>query len=59
MNIIVILVCLVIALVILIPLLEKYNSKIGLDKMEKYSKYIIPLAMAGIVVNMIYSMVQD
>ncbi|MDK1287151.1 hypothetical protein [Pseudoalteromonas umbrosa] len=58
MNIILILVCLIAALLILIPLLEKYQGKLGLDKAQKYSKYILPLAMIGIVVKLIHSMVQ-
>ncbi|KID54749.1 hypothetical protein N473_24270 [Pseudoalteromonas luteoviolacea CPMOR-1] len=59
MHIIVILVCLVAALLILIPLLEKYQGKMGLDKAQKYGKYILPLAMLGVVVNIIHSMMQS
>lgn len=54
MNIFVILISLFVALLILIPLLEKYQSKIGLDGAKKYSKYIWPLVMLSLVVQLIY-----
>jgi hypothetical protein len=57
MNIFVILISLVIALVIIIPLLEKYQSKMGLDSATKYSKYIWPLVMISLVVQLIYVLV--
>ncbi|KPZ63374.1 hypothetical protein AN392_03419 [Pseudoalteromonas sp. P1-16-1b] len=57
MNIFVILISLVIALVIIIPLLEKYQSKIGLESATKYSKYIWPLVMISLVVQLIYVLV--
>ncbi|WP_409424720.1 hypothetical protein [Pseudoalteromonas sp. RW-H-Ap-1] len=57
MNIFVILICLVIALVIIIPLLEKYQSKMGLEGATKYSKYIWPLVMISLVVQLIYVLV--
>ena len=57
MNIFVILISLVIALVIIIPLLEKYKSKMGLEGATKYSKYIWPLVMISLVVQLIYVLV--
>ncbi|ATC83343.1 MULTISPECIES: hypothetical protein [Pseudoalteromonas] len=54
MNIFVILICLFVALVVLIPLLEKYQGKMGLDGATKYSKYIWPLVMVSLVVQLIY-----
>ncbi|MBH0030946.1 MULTISPECIES: hypothetical protein [unclassified Pseudoalteromonas] len=54
MNIFVILIGLFAALAILIPLLEKYQSKIGLNSATKYSKYIWPLVMVSLVIQLIY-----
>jgi hypothetical protein len=54
MNVIIILVCLFVALAILIPLLEKYQSKMGLERATKYSKYIWPLVMGSLVIQLIY-----
>ena len=54
MNVFVILLCLFIALAILIPLLEKYHSKMGLDGGTKYAKYIWPLVMISMVIQLIY-----
>ena len=54
MNVIIILVCLFVALAILIPLLEKYQSKMGLEGATKYSKYIWPLVMVSLVIQLIY-----
>ena len=53
-NIFVILICLFVALAVLIPLLEKYQGKMGLDGATKYSKYIWPLVMVSLVVQLIY-----
>ncbi|WP_125563597.1 MULTISPECIES: hypothetical protein [Pseudoalteromonas] len=58
MNVLIILGSLIIALLVLIPLLEKYQSRMGLDKMQKYAKYILPLVMVSIVIRLIYGMVQ-
>ncbi|WP_213610876.1 hypothetical protein [Pseudoalteromonas sp.] len=57
MNIFVILISLVIALVIIIPLLEKYQSKLGLEGATKYSKYIWPLVMISLIIQLIYVLV--
>ncbi|MGO3422435.1 MAG: hypothetical protein ACTIMZ_08265 [Pseudoalteromonas distincta] len=54
MDIFVILIGLFVALAILIPLLEKYQSKIGLNSATKYSKYIWPLVMVSLVIQLIY-----
>lgn len=54
MNIFVILISLFIALIILVPLLEKYQSKLGLDSATKYAKYIWPLVMISLIVQLIY-----
>ncbi|MCF7498439.1 MULTISPECIES: hypothetical protein [unclassified Pseudoalteromonas] len=58
MNVFVILLCLFIALAILIPLLEKYHSKMGLDGATKYAKYIWPLVMISMVIQLIYLLVR-
>lgn len=58
MNVVIILVCLFVALAVLIPLLEKYQSKMGLDGATKYSKYIWPLVMVSLVVQLIYILVR-
>jgi hypothetical protein len=57
MNIFVILICLFVALTVLIPLLEKYQEKMGLDGATKYSKYIWPLVMVSLVVQLIYVLI--
>ena len=57
MNIFVILISLFITLATLIPLLEKYQSKMGLDSATKYTKYIWPLVMVSLVVQLIYVLV--
>ncbi|MBQ4833896.1 hypothetical protein J8L70_11645 [Pseudoalteromonas sp. MMG010] len=54
MNIVLILISLVVALVIIIPLLEKYQSKVGLQGATKYSKYIWPLVMLSLVIQLLY-----
>ncbi|WP_105167619.1 hypothetical protein [Pseudoalteromonas sp. T1lg23B] len=54
MNIIVILVSLVIALLILVPLLERYQHTLGLHKMQRYSKYVLPLIMVSLVIKLLY-----
>ncbi|CAM4022528.1 hypothetical protein [Pseudoalteromonas byunsanensis] len=54
MNIIVILVSLVVALLILVPLLERYQDKLGLNKMQRYSKYVLPLIMVSLVIKLLY-----
>ncbi|MBD1584015.1 hypothetical protein HG263_17605 [Pseudoalteromonas sp. JBTF-M23] len=54
MNIIVILVSLIVALLILVPLLERYQHRLGLDKMQRYSKYILPLIMVSLVIKLLY-----
>ncbi|MBB1294813.1 hypothetical protein H5154_00250 [Pseudoalteromonas sp. SR44-5] len=58
MNIFVILISLFVALIILVPLLEKYQSKMGLDGATKYAKYIWPLVMISLVVQLIYVLVR-
>ncbi|CAH9054149.1 hypothetical protein PSECIP111951_00969 [Pseudoalteromonas holothuriae] len=54
MNVIVILVSLIVALLILVPLLERYQHKMGLHKMQRYSKYILPLIMVSLVIRLLY-----
>ncbi|MCG9759701.1 MULTISPECIES: hypothetical protein [Pseudoalteromonas] len=54
MNVVILLVSLVIALVVLIPLLEKYQQRLGLDKMQKYAKYVLPLLMVTLIIKLIY-----
>jgi hypothetical protein len=53
-NVFVILLCLFVALVILVPLLEKYSARTGLDKATKYAKYVWPLVMISLVIQLIY-----
>ncbi|CAM4375881.1 hypothetical protein [Pseudoalteromonas maricaloris] len=57
MNVVILLVSLVIALVVLIPLLEKYQQRLGLDKMQKYAKYVLPLLMMTLIIKLIYVLV--
>ncbi|MEJ6474508.1 hypothetical protein [Pseudoalteromonas piscicida] len=57
MNVIILLVSLIVALVVLIPLLEKYQQRLGLDKMQKYAKYIFPLLMITLIIKFIYMLV--
>lgn len=57
MNVVILLVSLVIALVVLIPLLEKYQQRLGLDKMQKYAKYVLPLLMVTLIIKLIYVLV--
>ncbi|GEK08418.1 hypothetical protein HUZ36_12020 [Pseudoalteromonas sp. McH1-7] len=59
MNVIVLLVCLIVALVILVPLLEKHQQRMGLDKMQKYSKYVFPLLMVTLVIKFIYMLLVE
>ncbi len=54
MNVLIIIGSLVISLLILIPLLERYQESLGLNKMQKYSKYILPLVMVSLVIKLIY-----
>ncbi|MBE0369486.1 hypothetical protein J8L98_05285 [Pseudoalteromonas sp. MMG013] len=54
MNIFVILGGLFVALLVLVPLLERYQQKMGLDKMQRYSKYIFPLVMVSLVIKLLY-----
>ncbi|MBQ4844024.1 hypothetical protein [Pseudoalteromonas sp. MMG005] len=54
MNIFVILGGLFVALLVLVPLLERYQQKVGLDKMQRYSKYIFPLVMVSLVIKLLY-----
>jgi hypothetical protein len=54
MNVFVVLISLFVALAVLIPLLEKYQEKMGLEGATKYSKYIWPLVMVSLVVQLVY-----
>ncbi|MBQ4852368.1 hypothetical protein [Pseudoalteromonas sp. MMG012] len=54
MNIFVILGGLFVALLVLVPLLERYQQKMDLDKMQRYSKYIFPLVMVSLVIKLLY-----
>lgn len=54
MNVLIILVSLFLVLILLIPLLEKYQNKLKLDGAIKYSKYIWPLVMISLIIQLIY-----
>jgi len=54
MNVLIIIGSLIVSLLILIPLLERYQESFGLHKMQKYSKYILPLVMVSLVIKLIY-----
>ena len=54
MNVLIIIGSLIVSLLILIPLLERYQESLGLHKMQKYSKYILPLVMVSLVIKLIY-----
>lgn len=57
MNVVILLVSLVLALLVLIPLLERYQQRLGLDKMQKYGKYVLPLLMITLIIKLIYMLV--
>ena len=59
MNAIMIIVILFIALAVLVPLLERYQQQLGLNKMTKYGKYILPLVAVSLVVKLIYVLVNQ
>lgn len=54
MNVVIIIGSLIVSLLILIPLLERYQESLGLHKMQKYSKYILPLVMVSLVIKLLY-----
>jgi hypothetical protein len=56
MNAVIIIVSLVVALMILIPFLEKYQAQMGLDKMQRFGKYIFPLVMISLIIKLIYEL---
>lgn len=56
MNAVIIIVSLVVALMILIPFLEKYQAQMGLDKMQRFGKYILPLVMISLIIKLIYEL---
>lgn len=59
MKVLVILVCLAVALFVLIPLLERYQHSLGLNKMQGLAKYILPLVGISLVIQLIYYFVQS
>lgn len=58
-NVLVILGGLFVALLILVPLLERYQARLGLEKIQRYSKYIMPLVMVSLVIKLVYMLWQD
>ncbi|WP_440056228.1 hypothetical protein ACSLBF_12545 [Pseudoalteromonas sp. T1lg65] len=59
MNVVILLGCLLVALVVLLPLLEKYQHRLGLHKMQKYAKYVLPLLMVTLVIRLIYGLLNQ
>lgn len=56
MKVVIIIGLLIIALLIIVPLLERYQHQLGLHKATKLSKYIWPLVGVMLVVQLLYIM---
>ncbi|GAP75477.1 MULTISPECIES: hypothetical protein [Pseudoalteromonas] len=54
MNAIIIIIVLFVSLAILVPLLERYQHQLGLNKMMRFRKYILPLVGISLVVQLLY-----
>ncbi|MFC3031085.1 hypothetical protein ACFOEE_00900 [Pseudoalteromonas fenneropenaei] len=56
MKVIVVLGLLVISLVILIPLLERFQGNWSKDAYHKIGRWILPLVMMSLVVQLLYAL---
>ncbi|WP_105200778.1 hypothetical protein [Pseudoalteromonas sp. T1lg10] len=54
MNAILIILALFVALAIAVPLLERYQQQMGLNKMVRFRKYIIPLVAISLILQLLY-----
>ena len=54
MNAILIILALFVALAIAVPLLERYQQQMGLNKMVRFRKYIIPLVALSLILQLLY-----
>ncbi|MEM0516437.1 hypothetical protein WCN91_13605 [Pseudoalteromonas sp. YIC-827] len=54
MNAILIILALFVALAIAVPLLERYQEQMGLNKMVRFRKYIIPLVALSLILQLLY-----
>ncbi|WP_105213724.1 hypothetical protein [Pseudoalteromonas sp. T1lg22] len=54
MNAILIILALFLALAIAVPLLERYQQQMGLNKMVRFRKYIIPLVAISLILQLLY-----
>lgn len=54
MNAILIILALFVALAIVVPLLERYQQQMGLNKMVRFRKYIIPLVALSLILQLLY-----
>lgn len=57
MKVIILLGALVVALVVLIPLLERSKVRISPETTHKLSRVIFPLVIASIVISIIYQLI--
>ncbi|MBS3799033.1 MULTISPECIES: hypothetical protein [unclassified Pseudoalteromonas] len=54
MNAIMIILALFVALAVVVPLLERYQRQMGLHKMVRFRKYIIPLVAVSLILQLLY-----
>lgn len=55
--VLIILLSLFVALIILVPLLEKFSPRMSNEQMSRYQKFIWPLLVILIVTQIIYSLI--
>lgn len=55
--VLIILLSLFVALIILVPLLEKFSPRMSNEQMSRYQKFIWPLLAILIVTQIIYSLI--
>lgn len=58
MNVLILLLTLFVALVVIIPLIEKSGMRFSPEQTNKMARWIMPLVMVSIVVSLIYHLVQ-
>ena len=56
-KVLIILLSLFIALIILVPLLEKFSPRMSNEQLSRYQKFIWPLLVILIITQIIYSLV--
>lgn len=55
--VLIILLSLFVALIILVPLLEKFSPRMSNEQMSRYQKFIWPLLLILIITQIIYSLI--